>query len=130
MWNETLTIPVSQKMVDQEIFQDLKITCFDEDVIVHDKVGTAIFKIGEFTKFTHPTAVKLILKHNKVKAAEIHTEISFISTKKAELPRESMLSAVSEESSFANLNLSSIPPQLRMEDKNRSTIIQIMSKKF
>lgn len=71
VWNETLTIPVSQKMLDDQNLQELKVTCYDEDVIVHDKVGTAIFKIAEFLKFSHPTPVKLILKHNKERAAEI-----------------------------------------------------------
>lgn len=43
VWNEVLQIPILGHG------DDLKITCFDEDMIVDDLVGSAFFKASLFT---------------------------------------------------------------------------------
>lgn len=43
-WNNTIAIPV------YSLEEDLKITCFDEDLITDDLVGTALIKVGKLVK--------------------------------------------------------------------------------
>lgn len=43
-WNESFSIPV------ESLDDDIRITCFDEDLIIDDLVGSRIFKAEELCK--------------------------------------------------------------------------------
>lgn len=50
-WNQTLNLMLTTLKDDQEI----KVTCFDEDVIVNDVVGSGTFKLSQFYPCLTPT---------------------------------------------------------------------------
>ncbi|TNV83132.1 hypothetical protein FGO68_gene5962 [Halteria grandinella] len=76
VWNRTFEIPI-ENFHDDEI----KMTCFDEDVLKDDNVGEAKFKIFQIAKIEGESKkAKLILMYKGEKAAEITVQTQFAST--------------------------------------------------
>ena len=84
VWNEAFVIPINS--MDDEF----KITCFDEDLLVDDLVGSKVFKASELCSNLTATQNWLHLNYKNNKAVEVFVETKFLPNPKAFQSRSSI----------------------------------------
>ncbi|TNV83345.1 hypothetical protein FGO68_gene2056 [Halteria grandinella] len=72
VWNETLYLPI------QAFDDEMRVTCFDQDLLTNDLVGSANFKVSAYCANLREKQEWIILHYKAKNAGEIHIQTKFV----------------------------------------------------